>query len=240
MASRTADLRGARVLLRRWRSSDLPAFALLNADPEVMAYFPAALTRADSDALVACNEAHFATHGFGLWALEVPGQVPFAGLVGLVVPKFQAAFTPCVEIGWHLAREHWGKGYAVEAASVVLRAAFGPLGLCEVVSLTVPDNLRSRRVMDRLGMQHAPREDFDHPLLPPGHRLRRHLLYRLTRDAWGESRAQQPARSVENVASARDSSARSLPSLRGDRLFEPRGTAGSPRSCSRSRRRGTR
>jgi len=151
-----------------------------------MEHLPAVLTREESEAAVARIDAHLAAHGFTFWAVEVPGVLPFAGFVGLVVPKFDAHFTPCVEIGWRLAREHWGKGYAVEAARVALRAAFGPLGLREVVSLTVPGNVRSRRVMERLGMLHAPADDFDHPLLPEGHRLRRHVLYRIAREEWPE------------------------------------------------------
>jgi RimJ/RimL family protein N-acetyltransferase len=176
------DLRGPRVLLRPWRASDLAPFAALNADPEVMKHLPAQLTRDESDATVTRIDAHLAAHGFTFWAVEVPGEAPFVGFVGLVVPKFEAHFTPCIETGWRLAREHWGKGYAVEAATVALRAAFGPLGFREVVALTVPTNVRSRRVMERLGMHHSPADDFDHPLLPEGHRLRRHVLYRITQE----------------------------------------------------------
>jgi RimJ/RimL family protein N-acetyltransferase len=182
------DLRGPRVLLRPWRPSDLAPFAALNADPEVMEHLPAPLTREESDAAVTRIEAHLAAHGFTFWAVEVPDEVPFAGFVGLAVPKFDAHFTPCVEVGWRLAREHWGKGYAVEAAAVALRAAFGPLGLHEVVSLTVPANFRSQRVMERLGMRRSPADDFDHPLLPDGHTLRRHVLYRIARQDWEELR----------------------------------------------------
>jgi RimJ/RimL family protein N-acetyltransferase len=186
MSPPALDLRGPRVLLRPWRPSDLAPFAALNADPEVMEHLPAPLAREESDAMVTRVEAHLATHGFTLWAVEVPDEVPFAGFVGIVVPKFEAHFTPCVEIGWRLAREHWGKGYAVEAAAVALRAAFGPLGLREVVSLTVPANVRSRRVMERLGMRHSLADDFEHPLVPDGHRLRRHVLYRIARQDWEE------------------------------------------------------
>jgi RimJ/RimL family protein N-acetyltransferase len=178
------DLRGPRVRLRPWRLSDLAPFAALNADPEVMEHLSAPLAREESYAMVTRIDAHLAARGFTLWAVEIPEEVPFAGFVGLVVPKFDAHFTPCVEIGWRLAREHWGKGYAVEAAAVALRAAFGPLGLHEIVSLTVPANHRSRRVMERLGMRHSPADDFDHPLLPDGHPHRRHVLYRIARQDW--------------------------------------------------------
>jgi len=184
MSPPVLDLQGPRILLRPWRASDLAPFAALNADREVMEHFPALLTREESDAMVTRAEAHLAAHGFTLWALEVPGEVPFAGFVGLVVPKFRAHFTPCVEVGWRLAREYWGRGYAVEAATVTLRAAFGPLGLREIVSLTVPANVRSRRVMERLGMRHSLADDFEHPLVPVGHRLRRHVLYRIAREEW--------------------------------------------------------
>jgi RimJ/RimL family protein N-acetyltransferase len=157
-----------------------------------MEHFPALLTREESDAMVGRIDAHLAAHGFTFWAVEVPGAVPFVGFVGLVVPKFEAHFTPCVEVGWRLAREHWGKGYAVEAAEVALRAAFGPLGLHEVVSLTVPTNARSRRVMERLGMRRSPADDFDHPNLAEGHPLRRHVLYRIAREEWRRRAPQAP------------------------------------------------
>jgi RimJ/RimL family protein N-acetyltransferase len=170
----------ARTVLRRWRPEDLAPFAALNADAEVMRHFPAVLSRAESDALAGRIEEQFARHGFGLWALELPG-VPFAGYVGLSVPRFEAAFTPCVEIGWRLARDHWGHGYACEAAGAVLAFGFEQLGLPEIVSFTVPANTRSRRVMERIEMTRDPAEDFLHPLLPEGHPLRRHVLYRKSR-----------------------------------------------------------
>jgi RimJ/RimL family protein N-acetyltransferase len=171
----------ARTRLRLWNAADRALFAALNADPEVMRHFPEVLSRAQSGALVDRIEAHFVRHGFGLWALELPGLAPFAGFVGLAVPGFQAAFTPCVEIGWRLAREHWGHGYVSEAAAAVLAFGFDRLALPEIVSFTVPQNVRSRRVMERLGMSHDPRDDFDHPSLPVGHPLRRHVLYRKSR-----------------------------------------------------------
>ena len=174
-------LRTARLVLREWRDDDLAPFAALNADPAVMEHFPASLTRAESDALAARIRAHLAERGFGLWAVELPGVAPFAGYVGLAVPTFEAHFTPCVEVGWRLAREHWGRGYATEGARAALAEGFGRHGLEEIVSITVPANRRSRAVMERLGMTHDPADDFDHPRVPEGSPLRRHVLYRLAR-----------------------------------------------------------
>lgn len=174
-----AELATARLALRRWRSSDLAEFARLNADPRVMEFLPRLLSREESDAFAARIGEHFDRRGFGLWAIEVRGGPAFAGFVGLSVPAFEAAFTPCVEIGWRLAFEQWGRGYATEGARAVLDLAFGELGLAEVVSFTVPANVRSRRVMERLGMRRDPVDDFDHPRLPEGHPLRRHVLYRV-------------------------------------------------------------
>lgn len=179
------ELRTARLRLRRWRASDQAPFAALNADAEVMAYYPAPLDRAGSDAAADRIAAHWARHGFGLWAVEVPGVAEFAGYVGLAVPgvalPFASAQEPPVEIGWRLARAYWGRGYATEGARAALGDAFGRLGLAEVVSFTPAGNARSRAVMERLGMRRAPGEDFDHPALAAGHALRRHVLYRLDR-----------------------------------------------------------
>ena len=142
----------ARLRLRPWRQDDLAPFAALNADPQVMQFFPKALTRAESDATAGRIRDHFARHGFGFWAVEAPGVASLVGFVGLAVPSFEAHFTPCVEIGWRLAREHWGRGYATEAAAAALAFGFRDLKLDEIVAFTVPANLPSRRVMDRLGM----------------------------------------------------------------------------------------
>lgn len=177
-------LETSRLVLRGWRDSDLPAFAAMSADPRVMAHFPGVLDRAESDAVAARIRAHFAARGFGFWALEVPGVAPFAGFVGLSMPSFPAHFTPCVEIGWRLAQAYWGRGYASEAARAALRFGFASLRLDEIVALTAVGNEPSRKVMQRLGMTRSPADDFDHPRLPEGHRLRRHVLYRLTRAAW--------------------------------------------------------
>lgn len=173
-----------RLLLRAWRDSDREPFATLNADPRVMEFFPSVLDRAASDATVERIEAHFAKHGFGLWAVELPGIAPFAGFVGLMIPSFTVAFTPCVEIGWRLAREYWGHGYASEGARAVLDFGFDRLALDEIVSLTAVGNQRSRRVMERIGMTRTAGDDFDHPLVAAGHPLCRHVLYRLSKERW--------------------------------------------------------
>lgn len=173
-----ATLTTRRLNLRNWRESDLPAFAALNADPRVMEFLPKVLAREESDALAGRIVENLARDEFGLWAVEVPGVAPFIGFVGLNVPTFEAHFTPCVEVGWRLAHEHWGKGYATEAATAVLHHGFDKLGLKEIVSFTVTANVRSRRVMERIGMTYSPADDFDHPKLPEGHPLRPHVLYR--------------------------------------------------------------
>jgi RimJ/RimL family protein N-acetyltransferase len=173
-----------RLVLRNWRDGDLPEFAAMNADPQVMAYFPRTYDRAESDGLVARIRDHMARHGFGLWAVEAPGTAPFIGFTGLWTPDFEAPFTPCVEIGWRLARRFWGRGYASEAAYESLRFGFETLRREEIVSYTVTANARSRRVMERLHMTRDPAGDFDHPKLPEGSPLRRHVLYRLSRADW--------------------------------------------------------
>ena len=165
-----------RLTLRRWRESDREPFFRMNSDPRVMEYFPACLTREESDGLIARAEAHFERHGFGPFAAESRSTGEVAGFVGLFIPEFETHFTPCVEIGWRLGAAYWNQGLATEAAEAVMRLAFGELELGEVVSFTVPANLRSRRVMEKLGMTYDC--EFDHPRLPEGHRLRRHVLYR--------------------------------------------------------------
>jgi RimJ/RimL family protein N-acetyltransferase len=176
-----SEIRTDRLYLRRWVPGDRAPFAAINADPRVMEHFPSVLSRDDSDALAARIEAHFDRYGFGLWAVEIPGIAPFAGFVGLSVPEFEAHFTPCVEIGWRLGAAHWRRGYATEAARAALAFGFDTLGLEEIVSFTVADNLRSRRVMERIGMHRNPADDFDHPALSEGDPLRRHVMYRMTR-----------------------------------------------------------
>jgi len=175
------EIRTERLRLRPWLPTDREAFAALNADPRVMEYFRGRLSRVESDAFAARIEADFARHGFGLWAVEIPGVTPFAGFIGLSVPGFEAHFTPCVEIGWRLAAEHWGHGYAAEGARAVLAFAFETLEIPQIVSFTAEGNVRSRRVMEKIGMTHRPADDFDHPAFTVGHRLRRHALYRIAR-----------------------------------------------------------
>lgn len=173
-----------RLHLRRWRYFDRAPFAAMNADPEVMEFFPSTLTEEESDALVDRIRAQFAEHDFGLWALEVAGQGEFIGFTGLAIQTFEAPFNPSVEVGWRLARSAWGKGYAIEAARAAVADGFGRLGLDEIVSFTAVTNVRSQGVMARLGMVRDPADDFDHPRVPVGSPLRAHVVYRLSRERW--------------------------------------------------------
>jgi len=175
------EIRTDRLWLRRWLPGDREPFAAMNSDRRVMKYFPATLSREESDAFVDRIESHLDEHGFGLWAVEIPAIAPLIGFVGLAVPRFQAHFTPCVEIGWRLAVDYWNRGYATEAARAALKFGFETVGLSEIVSFTVPENLASRRVMEKIGLVHSPNDDFDHASLPAGHPLRRHVLYRIGR-----------------------------------------------------------
>lgn len=149
-----------------------------------MEHFPGVLTREESDAFADRIETHFQERGFGMWAVEVPGEAAFIGFVGLSVPRFQAPFMPAVEVGWRLDRPYWGRGFATEAARAAVADGFERIGLEEIVSFTIPANLPSRRVMERLGMTRDEADDFDHPAIPEGHRMRRHVLYRLRRHDW--------------------------------------------------------
>jgi RimJ/RimL family protein N-acetyltransferase len=180
----TSQLQTERLLLRPWRESDLAPLCEMTADPRVMEDLPAPMSRPESEALIARIQSHFCDHGFGLWAIEVPGETEFIGFAGLWRACFESAFTPCVEIGWRLTTSHWGRGYATEAAEVLLGLAFRQLELEEVVGLAVAENRRSRRVMEKLGMQADPKVEFQHPLLPAGHPLRRQVLYRIGRHTW--------------------------------------------------------
>ncbi|MBX7067426.1 MAG: GNAT family N-acetyltransferase [Parachlamydiales bacterium] len=167
-----------RLNLRQWQKEDLEPFAKLNADPRVMEYFPGLKTREESDAFVRIFSDHIQKHRWGLWAASLLETDEFIGFIGLQPVPFEAPFTPAVEIGWRLAFEYWGKGYATEGALATLQYGFKTLKLPEIVSFTVVGNWRSRAVMERIGMHHDPKDDFDHPKLPEGHPLRRHVLYR--------------------------------------------------------------
>lgn len=176
------QLETSRLRLRPWRDEDFAPFAALNADPQVMAHFPATLDRAESDVLAARCQSLIEAQGWGFWATEIKASGDFIGFVGLHRPIAELPFSPCVEIGWRLARPFWGQGYASEAARATLSFAFNDLALAEVVAFTSLENRRSQAVMERLGMRRA--ENFEHPALPPGHPLREHCLYRLAVSAW--------------------------------------------------------
>jgi RimJ/RimL family protein N-acetyltransferase len=177
-----------RLLLRPWRDEDLDPLAALNGDPETMRYFPAPLDREQSDAFVRRMTQSFAWSGAGMWAVEAPGIAPCIGAVGLLQVSFDAHFTPAVEVGWRLARAHWGQGYATEAGTASLRYAFDDLGLDEVVSFTAVVNRPSQAVMKRLGMRRDPDDDFDHPRISSNHALSRHVLFRISRAQWAGDR----------------------------------------------------
>ncbi|HUR73707.1 MAG TPA: GNAT family N-acetyltransferase [Sporichthya sp.] len=177
---RCPELRTERLLLRPWRASDRAPFAAMNADPEVVEFLNGPLSPAESDAFIQRVETSWATQGYGLWALEVVDGPEFIGYTGLWDALFEAPFTPAVEVGWRLARAAWGHGYASEAARAALAYGYATRALPEVVSFTAAGNLRSRAVMERVGMVRDPAGDFEHPKVPAGSPLRHHVLYRLT------------------------------------------------------------
>ncbi len=184
-------IRTTRLILRPWRESDLSLFAAQNADPVVMRFLTGALTREESDAYVARAEKHFAEVGYCKWAVEAPGVSAFIGAVGLTRVRFEAAFTPAVEVAWRLGRQHWGKGYAAEAARAAIRDGFDRGGLREIVAMTALGNTASMRVMERVGMTRS--LEFDYHGHPEGSLLRRHVLYRLSRQWWRQGRNPSPS-----------------------------------------------
>jgi 3-dehydroquinate dehydratase/shikimate dehydrogenase len=173
-----------RLVLRPWEDRDLEPFANLNADPRVREYFPGLQTREESDASVKKAQDHIQRCGWGFWAVSLNCTGEFIGFIGLEEVYFTAPFTPAVEIGWRLAFSHWGKGYATEGALASLHYGFDTLNLEEIVSFTAAENGRSRAVMEKIGMHRDPKDDFDHPKLPEGHPLRKHVLYRLKHSEW--------------------------------------------------------
>ena len=178
------EVRTERLLLRRWRDADREPFAAMNADPAVVEHLQGPMSREGSDDFSDRIERHWDEHGWGLWAVEVPEVAPFIGYVGLWPADYVEP--GMVEVGWRLAREHWGHGYATEAARAALEYGFTDVGLAEIVSFTVPQNERSWRVMERIGLVRDPGGDFDHPRVDPvvHPELVRHVFYRLSRDGW--------------------------------------------------------
>jgi RimJ/RimL family protein N-acetyltransferase len=176
------ELETKRLKLRQWKENDFPLFAKLNADENVMRYFPSTLTEKKSYTMAEKIQTLITKKGWGFWAVEEKVSGTFIGYVGLHQPSLDLPFTPCVEIGWRLAKEYWGKGYATEASREVLRFGFDTLGLDEILSFTAVINQPSRAVMERLGMRYCQKKNFDHPAVPVGSELREHVLYRLTRE----------------------------------------------------------
>ncbi len=177
-----------RLLLRPWKTSDFAPFAAMNQDPRVMRFFPKTLSREESDTLAEKLRLHLEQNPYGLWAVELFEEASFIGFVGIHKPVFEAAFMPCVEIGWRLAYPYWGKGYAKEAAIRALQYAFTTLAIPEIVSFASAINARSIGLMKRLGMQRNPEEDFLHPDTPKGHILSPHVLYRLSKKQFAKRR----------------------------------------------------
>lgn len=167
-----------RLILRPWKQSDREPFAAMNADPDVMRYFPSTRTREESDNMVNTIEQRFAEKGWGLWAVEEKSSGAFIGFVGLNIPGYELPFSPVIEIGWRLDKAFWGKGYAPEAARKALEIGFQQFAMEEIVAFTALTNLPSQRVMEKIGMTRC--EEFDHPMLAENHPLRRHILYRIS------------------------------------------------------------
>jgi RimJ/RimL family protein N-acetyltransferase len=180
------EIRTNRLLLRQWKISDRDCFAKLNSDSEVMKYFPSALDRAESDSIAQVFELLISERGWGFWAAELLESGNFIGFVGLNKPIDKLPFTPCVEVGWRLAKEYWGHGFATEAALASLKFGFVELDLDEIVSFTSVVNTRSRKVMERIGMMFN-NELFSHPCVPEGSELKEHCLYRISKEHWASS-----------------------------------------------------
>lgn len=181
------ELQTSRLKLRQWKDSDLIAFAKLNADPEVMQFYPNKLEKDESDNMALKLKDLIAKRGWGFWAIEEIETKKFIGFVGLHEPTYDLPVTPCVEIGWRLAKEYWGNGYATEASNISLDFAFNKLNLDKVYSFTSGENIKSRAVMERIGMANI-NKNFEHPIIPKGHTLREHVLYRITQNEWQKNK----------------------------------------------------
>lgn len=173
-----------RLILRPWQETDLEPFARLNADPRVMEFFPSIKTFEETSKEYEAILEHFKKHSYGWWAVSEINHSNFIGFIGLRYIDFPAAFTPAIEIAWRLAYEYWGKGYATEGANASLQYGFETLNFPEIISFTSTINIRSQAVMERIGMHHNPKDDFDHPKLSQEHRLCRHVLYRINKTDW--------------------------------------------------------
>lgn len=178
------SLKTPRLILRQWQEADLEPFAALNADPKVREFFPGLMSREECERSIKLMSDHITRYGWGFWAVSLIETDEFIGFIGLEDVYFQAHFTPAVEIGWRLAFDYWGKGYATEGALASLMYGFETLNLDQIVSFTAVQNMHSRRIMEKIGMHHDPKDDFDHPKLAEGHPLRRHVLYRMSQQEW--------------------------------------------------------
>jgi len=168
-----------RLILRTFEDKDIESMAAIDQDPKVCEYLPGIGNRAATEAGIQRIIKHYEEHGFSLYAVELKATHEFIGFLGLMIPSFVAHFTPAIEIAWRIGSKHWGQGYATEGAKAVLNYAFNQLGLKEIVSFTVPANMRSIRVMEKIGMIRDQKGDFSHPKLPSDHRLSKHILYRI-------------------------------------------------------------
>ncbi|MER8824150.1 GNAT family N-acetyltransferase [Mesorhizobium sp. M0991] len=182
------ELRTKRLLLRGWTDEDVEPFARMNDDPTVMKYLKRHVDRAAIEARVNAEREHFKEHGYGLWVLERLGAAGFIGFCGLINVGDQLHYAPAVEISWMLHPDFWGRGYVSEAAVAVIAFGFENLKLTQIVANAAVGNANSRRVMERIGMSHDPKDDFDHPLKAIDDALRRQVLYRLTYDDWQQKR----------------------------------------------------
>jgi len=177
------EIKTERLLMRHWRDEDLALFAKLNADADVMEYYPKILTTTESDAMADKISTLLNERGWGFWAVEQSSDRSFIGFVGLHKPLYELPVTPCVEIGWRLAKNFWGKGYATEAALAALEYAFQQLDLTQVYSFTSVSNYKSRSVMERIKMKNI-HKNFEHPIIPIDHPLREHVLYKINQCDW--------------------------------------------------------
>lgn len=193
MAVEVAQLTTERLVLRQWQDSDNAPFARMNADADVMQWFANPLTPEESAMMVQRLSTMINHFGWGVWALEVPGVADFIGFVGLALTVMPVPFSPFIEVGWRLDKAHWGNGYAPEGARASLAYAFDTLKQREVVSMTTVGNLKSRRVMDKIGLHRDEADDFDLPRLPIGHPIRPHVLYRITDSEWREQNTDELA-----------------------------------------------